>query len=55
MLFPAVRAAWIMLRPQLAPVVRDRLDKLVAESLTSQTWDWAADYKDAQAQATARS
>src|SRR5262249_14453996 len=39
MLFPSVRAAWIMLRPQLAPEVRDRLDKLVAESLTAKPWD----------------
>ncbi len=51
MLFPAVRAAWLMLRPQLAPVVRDRLDKLVAGSLTAEPWDWDADYKKAHAQA----
>jgi hypothetical protein len=55
MLFPAVRAAWLMLRPQLAPVVRDRLDKLVAVSLTAEAWDWDADYKKAHAQAKASS
>ncbi len=55
MLFPAVRAAWVMLRPQLAPVVRDRLDKLVAGSLVAEPWDWAADYKQAHAQAKANS
>lgn len=55
MLFPAVRAAWLMLRPQLAPVVRDRLDKLVAGSLTAEPWDWDADYKKAHAQAKASS
>jgi hypothetical protein len=49
MLFPAVRAAWLMQRPQLAPVVRDRLDKLVAGSLTAEPWDWEADYKKAYA------
>jgi hypothetical protein len=52
-LFPAVRAAWLMLRPQLAPVVRGRLDKLVAASLVAAPWDWAADYKAAQAGASA--
>ena len=52
MLFPAVRAAWLMQRPQLAPAVRDRIDKIVAESLAAETWDWAADYKAAHAQAS---
>jgi hypothetical protein len=52
MLFPAVRAAWLMLRPQLAPAVRDRFDKLVAGSLPAESWDWAADYKAAQAKAS---
>jgi hypothetical protein len=51
MLFPAVRAAWLMQRPQLAPAVRERIDKLIASSLTAEPWDWAADYKAAQARA----
>ena len=55
MLFPAVRAAWSMQRPQLAPVVRDRIDKLVAGSLTAETWDWAGDYKKALAEAKVNS
>jgi len=55
MLFPAVRAAWFMLRPQLAPSVRDRFDKLVAGSLAAEPWDWAASYKAAHAQAKANS
>jgi len=54
MLFPAVRAAWLMQRPQLAPAVRDRLDTLVAESMTGEVWDWAGDYKDANARTEAR-
>jgi hypothetical protein len=53
MLFPAVRAAWFMLRPQLAPAVRDRFDKLVAGSLAAEPWDWAEDYKAARAKAKA--
>jgi hypothetical protein len=51
MLFPAVRAAWFMLRPQLAPSVRDRFDRLVAESLAAKPWDWAGSYRLAHAQA----
>jgi hypothetical protein len=38
-------------RPQLAPAVRARMDKLLAASLAAETWDWAADYKKAHAQA----
>jgi hypothetical protein len=52
LLFPAARAAWLMQRPQLPPAVRERLDKLVAAPLADQTWDFAADYKKAHAQAT---
>src|SRR5262249_21963827 len=55
MLFPAVRAAWLMQRPQLAPAVRERFDKLLAASLTAETWDWAGDYKEAQERAMAPS
>ena len=51
MLFPAVRAAWQMQRPQLAPAVRDRIDKLIASSLTAEPWDWAGDYRKANAEA----
>ena len=53
MQLPAARAAWLMQRPQLSPAVRGRMDKLLAASLAAETWDWAADYKDAQARATA--
>jgi hypothetical protein len=53
MLFPAIRAAWVMLRPQLAPAARDRLDKLIAGSLRAKTWDWAGDFKAAQTDANA--
>jgi len=53
MLLPAARAAYLMQRPQLPPTVRDRIDKLVAEALTAKTWDWAADYKAANAEAKA--
>jgi len=49
MQLPAARAAWLVQRPQLAPAVRERMDKLLAASLTADTWDWASDYKDAQA------
>ena len=55
MLNPAARAAWLMQRPQLPPAVRERFDKLVATSLTAETWNWASDYKDAQAKAAPRS
>src|SRR5262249_46688971 len=41
MLFPACRAAWLMQRSQLSPAVRDRIDKLVAASMTAEPWDWA--------------
>ncbi len=53
MLFPAVRAAWLMQRPQLPPAVRDRIDKIVADSLTAETWNWESDYKAAEARVTA--
>jgi hypothetical protein len=53
--FPAAKAAWFMLRPQLAPAVRDRFDKLVAQSLAAEPGDWAADYAAAHAQAQANS
>ena len=55
MQLPAARAAWLVQRPQLSPAVRERFDKLLAASLTAETWDWASDYKDAQARATAPS
>lgn len=55
MQLPAARAAWLMQRPQLSPSVRARFDKIVAEPLAAQTWDWAADYKVAHAQAKANS
>ena len=51
MQLPAARAAWLVQRPQLAPAVRERMDKLLAASLAAETWDWAGDYKDAQAKA----
>lgn len=53
LLFPAARTAWLMQRPQLAPAIRDRIDKLVAGSLADKTWDFAADYEAARAQAKA--
>ena len=54
MLFPSCRAAWLMQRPQLPPAVRARFDRIVSEeALTSKSWDWAADYAAASAQATA--
>jgi hypothetical protein len=53
MLFPACRAAWLMQRPQLAPVVRDRLDKIVADALAAKPWDWATDYAAAATLAAA--
>lgn len=53
MLFPTCRAAWLMQRPQLPPAVRDRFDKIVADALTSESWDWAADYDAAQTQSAA--
>ncbi|MBV9571253.1 MAG: hypothetical protein JO056_08440 [Alphaproteobacteria bacterium] len=53
MQLPAARAAWLMQRPQLPPAVRERMDKLLSASLAAETWDWAADYKDAQARALA--
>jgi hypothetical protein len=52
MQLPAARAAWLVQRPQLAPAVRERMDKLLAASLAAETWDWAADYKKAHAQAS---
>jgi hypothetical protein len=52
MLLPAARAAWLVQRPQLAPAVRDRMDKLLAASLKAEPWDWAGDYRKANAQAT---
>ena len=51
MQLPAARAAWLAQRPQLAPSVRERMDKLLAASLAAETWDWAADYRKAQGQA----
>ena len=51
MQLPAARAAWLVQRPQLAPAVRERMDKLLAASLAAETWDWAGDYKAAHAQA----
>ncbi len=53
--FPAAHAAWLMQRPQLAPSVRDRFDKIVAEALTAREWDWAAAANEANAQAAAMS
>ena len=53
MLFPAARAAWLLQRPQLTPSVRDRFDKIVAEALTAEGWDWAAASNEANAQAAA--
>ena len=50
-MLPAARAAWLVQRPQLAPALRDRMDKLLAASLAAETWDWAGDYKRARAQA----
>jgi hypothetical protein len=55
MQLPAARAAWLMQRPQLPPVVRERMDKLLAPSLKAETWNWKGDYEAAQAQATLRS
>jgi len=55
MLFPAVRAAWLMQRPQLPPAVCDRIDRIVAGSLTATTWDWESDYRAAEARVTAGS
>ena len=55
MQLPAARAAWLVQRPQLAPAVRARMDKLLAASLAAETWDWAGDYKKAHAQAKANS
>lgn len=52
MQLPAARAAWLVQRPQLAPAVRERMDKLLAVSLVAETWDWAADYKKAHAEAS---
>ncbi len=54
MQLPAARAAWLMQRPQLSPAVRARIDKIIADPLTAQTWDWAGEYKEAQARAVAR-
>jgi hypothetical protein len=51
MQLPAARAAWLMQRPQLAPAVRERFDKILAESLTAQPWNWTAEYHAASAQA----
>ncbi len=51
MQLPAARAAWLVQRPQLAPAVRERMDKLLAASLAAETWDWAADYEKAREQA----
>jgi hypothetical protein len=53
MRFPAARAAWLMQRPQLAPAVRERFDRMLAASLGAETWDFAADYKKANVQANA--
>ena len=55
MQLPAARAAWLVQRPQLAPAVRERMDKLLAASLAAETWDWLADYKKASAPAKANS
>ena len=55
MQLPAARAAWLVQRPQLAPAVRERMDKLLAASLAAETWDWAADYNAAHAQTKASS
>jgi len=55
MQLPAARAAWQVQRPQLAPAVRERMDKLLAASLAAETWDWLADYKKAYAPAKANS
>lgn len=49
--FPAVRAAWLMQRPQLSPAVRERFDKIVAEAVADKPWNWTEDYKAANAQA----
>ena len=53
MLFPNCRTAWLMQRPQLPTAVRDRFDKIVADALKSNSWDWSADYAAASAQALA--
>ena len=53
LLLPAARAAWLMQRSQLPPAVRERIDKLVAGPLADQTWNFAADYEKARAQAMA--
>ena len=52
MQLPAARAAWLVQRAQIAPVVRERMDKLLAASLAAETWDWAGDYREAYAQAS---
>jgi hypothetical protein len=49
MCLPAARAAWLMQRPQLPPAIRERMDTLLAGPLSAETWDWAAEYKSAQA------
>ena len=51
MLFPACRAAYQMQRAQLPPAVRDRIDALVAPSLSADAWNWMDDYNAARAQA----
>src|SRR5262245_34807077 len=51
MLFPACRSAWILQRQQLPPAVRERIDGIVADSLTAKPWDWTADYRAASVQA----
>jgi hypothetical protein len=47
---PAMRAIWVLLRPQIAPHLANRIEELVIrDTPLARTRDWVSDWKQAYA------
>jgi hypothetical protein len=47
---PVFRAAWHLVRPQVAPAIRARIDIIVKDTLLASPQDWALAWKEAYAE-----
>lgn len=50
---PALRAAWHLVRPQIAPVVRERIEQVVQETPLAPPVDWGTAWQEAYAKVSA--